>query len=359
MKILYACDFYISKELNGKNRATAQKLKALGELCELTIVCAQRQSRLLRAFEIVRIELRCVHVLFKTRPDFFISRGYVGFISCFISKLLAVQTVREVHADVLGEIPLLRFNGLTRKIVSFASIISDLLNRMSDIRIFNHPYLMRWYQEKVCSQKKNDFFSYNGFDPDAVSHLSKYEARSRMSIDQDATCLVFVGGASEWHGVEYLISLQKEFIHAGDDIQIIVGGGDISSYDPAELCRNITPLDSDGCAKLIRAADLCLLPVKQNRVSPGSPLKLYDYIANGRFVAAQKGVSGYDDEVITHKVGLSLDFTDSASARSAIIDYLALNRFDYDGSVVPVSWADRMRVWLENLNRALSSPSRL
>src|SRR5690606_39279334 len=42
------------------------------------------------------------------------------------------------------------------------------------------------------------------------------------------------------------------------------------------------------CCDLIKASDLCLLPVKNNRASPGSPLKLYDYISNGRFVLDRK-----------------------------------------------------------------------
>src|SRR5690606_4830920 len=100
--------------------------------------------------------------------------------------------------------------------------------------------------------------------------------------------VVFVGAASKWHGVEYLVELQREFDQRGENIKVVVGGGDIAEFDKEGRCINFTPLGDQGCAELIRAADFCLLPVKQNRLSPGSPLKLYDYIANERLVFAQK-----------------------------------------------------------------------
>ena len=65
---------------------------------------------------------------------------------------------------------------------------------------------------------------------------------------------------------------------------------------------------------MIIAADACLLPVKNNRISPGSPLKLYDYISNNKPVIAED-IIGYSDEVLKYNFGLSVNFEKTKETR--------------------------------------------
>lgn len=351
MRVLYVCDFSISNASIGKNRATLQKLRALRrQVDSLKVISGRPGYGSFRILSLLIIELKAVFFICKDRPSFVISRGHVGIAFNFVARLLGVATVREVHADLLGEINLLPFSGIRRKGIYLLSLLTDFVNRRSDVRIFNHPDLLSWFsgRDKVRGSE-NDFFVYNGFDPSSSSRLDKWEARQKFGLSNDIQYLVFVGGASEWHGIEYLTLLQRSFNFNQDNVKIVCGGGCISAYDPSSLCINLSPLNDRDCADLIKAADLCLLPVKSNRVSPGSPLKLYDYIVNERYVAAQCGVLGYSDEVDDHQVGLAVDFPDTESTRKKILEFLAASQPPYDASKIRASWDDRINEWISHL----------
>ena len=116
--------------------------------------------------------------------------------------------------------------------------------------------------------------------------------------------------------------------------------------DADEVLKNITPLDDRESANLIKVADACLLPVKNNRVSPGSPLKLYDYIVNDAWVIAQENTNGYSDEVDTYGIGIVTDFTNPQKARNDILNFLTTLSDSPKYPSVDLSWNIRMSEWI-------------
>lgn len=348
LKVIFLCDFDLSRG-SGKDRATRQKLKALKEKVEvLDVVSSSFRNPLARFLSILFLDLKAALKLLKLRPHWLISRGHTGLLSQFIAKKLGVLTIREVHSNAIEEVDLIDCSRARYLALRVLALLSNKIDLSADIRIFNHPDLLGWYKNKDLAGDR-DFFVYNGFDPDAKSEMSKSEARKSFKIDHDAKIIVFVGAATKWHGVEYLVELQEELNKNGDGIQIFVGGGDMSKYDPEGRCVNLSPLDQDDCANLIRAADFCALPVKSNRISPGSPLKLYDYIANERFVLAQSNINGYSDEILKYGIGCPVDFTSPASARSEVLKAFKAQR-PSDYPECPVTWSDRIEEWLSGID---------
>lgn len=348
VKVLYVCDFDLRRG-TGKNRATAQKLSALKDkVSSLKVMSNSFKSPILQRFALILIDIRAVLHLIAQRPDWFISRGYCGLLSLYVAKRLGLLTVREVHANAMEESALLPYRGIKLKIIKLLTVFSNKMDLAADIRIFNHPDLLQFYKDKGRSGIK-DFFTYNGFDPKGKSDLSRVEARKIFGFAEDEKIIVFVGGASKWHGVEYLVALQGEVNRYDDKIKVVFGGGDISEFDPNGFCINLSPLDDQKCATLIRAADFCALPVKQNRVSPGSPLKLYDYIANERFVLAQKDTNGYSDEVEKFGVGRPVDFTDPLVASKQVLDAFEHEWPDHYPNC-KASWSDRMDEWVRGIS---------
>ncbi|WP_141202190.1 glycosyltransferase family 4 protein [Oceanimonas doudoroffii] len=353
LRILYLCDFDLKRK-SGKDRATYQKLTALSSrVNSLEVISCPFRNPILRFLSVFLLDIKSFFYLLFMRPDVFISRGRCGFFTLMLAKLFNISSVREVHSNAVEESTLLPYKGLKLILVKITSYISHKLDVWADVRIFNHPDLLCWYQSHSLA-KKYDFFVYNGFSPSSHSTLSKSDARIRFNIPEEEKVLVFVGSASQWHGVEYVVNLQEQFNLHGDNIKIYFGGGDISAFDKFGFCTNFTPLDDKGCADLIRAADFCLLPVKKNRISPGSPLKLYDYIANERFVIAQSESDGYSDEVERHGVGFSVNFLCPEEARIKIIEELSKEW----PSVFPtckVTWSDRMEEWIDGISKHLQS----
>ncbi|MGC8121074.1 hypothetical protein [Marinobacter sp. VGCF2001] len=348
LNVVYLCDFDLTKS-TGKDRATRQKLSALGGLVnDLVVVSNPFESQFFKILAIFFIDIKASVILFFRKPDVFISRGYSGWLSMVTARALSIKTAREIHADALEELSLLPYRGVKLKALGLLARHAHKMDLSADVRIFNHPDLMEGYRKRGINGEQ-DFFTYNGYAPGERSYLSRSQAREKFGFSQDDRILVFVGAASKWHGVEYLVELQREFDQRGENIKVVFGGGDITEFDRERVCINFTPLDGHGCAELIRAADFCLLPVKKNRLSPGSPLKLYDYISNERFVFSQKETNGYSDEVERLNIGISVDFTTPSIASCQIIDAF-IESWPEDYPQCKTSWEDRMAHWVSNLS---------
>jgi len=347
--IIYSCDFDL-RRTEGKERATKDKLSALsGKVREVKVFSSPFENQILKLISVLLVDIvSAINVLIK-RPDFFISRGYVGWLPQKVARFLGVTTVRELHADALGESDLLPYQGVKLQLIKALALLSHRIDAGANVRIFNHPDLLSWYRENG-NFGESDFHVYNGYSPESVSNLTKSEARQLFGIGANEKIAVFVGAVSKWHGVDFLVALQAELMALGSDIRIVIGGGDASAFDPENLCISYTPMDSAGCFNLIKASDLCLLPVKNNRASPGSPLKLYDYLSNERFVLAQADTNGYSDEVVKYGVGWTVDFSDAKATAEKVVTIFESALPDRFPDC-PVTWSHRIDEWLRGLAR--------
>lgn len=102
MKIIYLCNFDLTN-YTGKNRATRQKLKSLGNQVDNLIIVSSKFRRL-KFLELFFLEIKTIFLVLKNSPDIVISRGFVGFFVQKIAKLKKIKTIREVHSDILGEV---------------------------------------------------------------------------------------------------------------------------------------------------------------------------------------------------------------------------------------------------------------
>lgn len=351
MQGLYLLPFPLQGH-SGKNRATRQKTNALAtQLQHLIVISPSSTSWILRPLELLYNEISASYLIIKKKPclDFIITRGVAGFLSIPVARLYRTTTLREVHAIPSEEARLIKGNPVKKTLARLTALATTGLTRLSQIRVFNHPSLLRYFDKKGWL-KKNDFFCYNGGAPEDALDTPKETARTLLGLPQDKKILAFIGSACPWHGVDALVAIEKELKNKRQDTIVVCGGGDVSPYDPERRLKNITPLDSEGCAKLIRASDACLLPVNDIRVSPGSPLKLYDYALNGRPIITQQGVTGYEDEVKTHKIGVAVDFNSPETAAEEIHHFLDSN-FEMPSPQAlaqSISWQSRMRCWLRN-----------
>lgn len=324
MRQFYYLTSYDLRKQTGKERATTQKLSALRSLKPNLIVYFPRiKNRVLRLLLSQLLDFAlAIGILFKFRSHpILICRGETGFISAVACAIRGGVSVREVHAMPLEEFQLNRRSNealLTRAVFYY----SDLVDKYCDIRWFNHPQLLSFYQENYKAGKY-DFFTYNGASRGARSHMPQCDCRRKFGFSATNKYLVFIGSASAWHGVDYLVDLQAELDRREEPIKIVVGGGDISALPGSKTLINISPLSSEQCADLINAADGCLLPVKANRVSPGSPLKLYDYMLHKKFIFAQECTLGYSDEVERYGVGVGVDFAQAGRACEKILEVIA------------------------------------
>ena len=284
-------------------------------------------------------------VISSTRyKNIFFTRGFVGILASIYLKLFSNNLfIREVHAAP-GEYKVLQGNSLKKFLIFVYEKTSFFIDSLADLRIFNHPNLENFYKQNGVFNEY-DLTLYNGASIKEDS-MSVQEAREMLGLELNKTILVFTGSVSSWHGIEDLVALQDEFEKKYDNIQIVVGGGEIPKEHKHKII-NLYPLDEIGCNNLIIASDACLLPIKNNRISPGSPLKLYQYLLSSKPVITQQDVVGYADEVKKFDAGLIVNFHKPSETRVKIKEFikniehisadLKLNKLD-----MKITWDDRV-----------------
>ena len=351
MKIIYLTHSDLRK-WKGHHRATSQKLKSLKKKVKNLKIVSSKFKKL-KFFELIFLELKCILLIAKHNPDAIISRGYVGFVAQKYAKYKKIITVREVHADIVQEINQYDKSFIVKKLLLPFGYYVRIIDKQSDIRIFNHPKLKNWFKKNFQNiDQSRDIFAYNGFDYDETSKVDRLKARKKFNFKKDIKYLIFTGGANYWHGINYLSNLQKEFNSMDAKIQIVCGGGKISRKDDPDRCLiNFEPLDSKGCMDLIKASDACILPVRQSRVSPGSALKLYDYFLHKRFVITQDKLNGYSDEVLKYGYGTLVDFKSSKLSALKIINKIKKleKKKILNSHIKEFSWNKRMTSWINCL----------
>jgi len=245
----------------------------------------------------------------------------------------------EIHADILDENLILFKDSQVKK---FLSLVWHKYNlfffRRADGLIFNNPLLEKYFKHNYLSKTMKTISVHNGCDPEFFYPIEKQQARKKLNLSAEVTYLLFIGSLSRWHGVEHLIKTYGYIRNncAVDNIKLLVVGGYIKDY-LNELKENSANSDivfrgevaKEEALYYINAADICLLPVSKIRISPGSPLKLFDYAACGKPIIAQKNTVGYSDLVEEFDLGISCDFTDNAGAAKIIIDYINNYNEDY------------------------------
>lgn len=362
IKLIYIVNFSVSGN-SGKNKATREKASALKSLVGddnfLFIHGNQNTSFINKIFNKLTFDFKVFFNLFLKRGDFIIVQRVIFLpLTYMLLKLKGVKIVSEFHADFKEEIPLLNKSNFEKIILNFVAIFYNLNFKLSDGIIFNHPYLKEKFDPIF---RKPSIYSYNGANFEEFIPQDLNGAREQLNIPNDRTVFLFLGSVYQWHGVDLLIDIfnEQSICDKKDMYLYIVGANDnpyVRSLKLKAKNKNvlfITPVDAISAANYINASNICLLPVKHIRTSPGSPLKLYDYISCGKAIITQETLAGYADEVLNYNLGYVTDFTNSKNAALDVLKIMETADLKYfeehnrDIAVTTVSWSKRMQNWLQ------------
>lgn len=357
-KLYYIVPFNLNKS-GGKFLGTRSKYNSLSKFFDVQLIAPQYSNILFRVLFIIYVEffMFYIGIFHKKNKNIFFTRGLVGYFATKVLKKTKKNLlIREIHAAP-GEYRVIRGNIIKSFLIYLYEKISFFTDISADLRVYNHPYLQEYYKNIKNLDITNDIMLYNGGSEPKNKDTKNF--RSLLNIGDNTIILAFTGSVASWHNIEDLLDLQNEFKKHNDDIQIIVGGGRVDTLKNDVI--NLTPLDEEGCESLILCSDACLMPVSENRISPGSPLKLYQYLLASKPVITQENVIGYSDEVLKYQAGIEVNFKDKKNTRIQIIkfikediykisDFLNKNKFD-----MGITWDDRMA----ELHRVICNHSKI
>ncbi|PTO86000.1 hypothetical protein [Vibrio splendidus] len=342
MNVIYSIGFDVEKA-GGKSRATRQKARALSSLCD-DFKYLYPSEKLPLILSIIINELYTIFLILTQRPDVVVYRGYVGILHYLIKDIVKTKYFREVHAYSIEEVALLKKSNIKKFTIKCVSKLILKLELASDKLIFNHPNLKKFFINELGFTNQA-VSCYNGFEKEVIDISESEPILSSLS---DKYVFVFTGSASVWHGVDYILDLAKEFSVRKDVVFLFAGGKVESQLDNV---INISPCDSKLCDYIISISDCCLLPVKNNRVSPGSPLKLYDYVKLGKPVVAPIDTLGYSDEVQRYGSYQLVDFSNSKETYTSLSHYVDRKlKFGTPNQdfINGCTWDSRVIQWFQN-----------
>jgi glycosyltransferase involved in cell wall biosynthesis len=287
----------------------------------------------IRILQELFLNLIYIYHLVKKRPDCLIVRPDALFLGQFVAKLMKVHLILNIHSYPKEEYRFVyrTVQGTVFRHAVHAVFLASI--KCADGIIFNHPSLQEHVTNKHAYKKPTEAI-YNGADTSRFYPIEKEEARRALLLPVDKTILLFLGSVTKWHGVEHLLAMASVLQASSKDILICIAGSHAATEEYIRSLRLNAPANVAFTGKVdvgranlyINAADICLLPVNDIRVSPGSPLKLFDYIAAGKPVVTQAATIGYSDLVLSHKLGYALDFRDSVSAAKKIREIIQESR---------------------------------
>ncbi len=361
MKLVYIVDFPIDGN-SGKNKATKEKAKALKNKIGIDNFHFLHPKKYNSRFQKITSKLFfdfyvLSKILFIKQIDVVVQRVLFTPLTRFFLYIRGVKVISEYHADFKEEIPFLNKTKLEKKVLYFMSYFYSLNYSLSNGIIFNHPNLKSKF-DKIY--KKPSIYSYNGANTEIFNVKPLSVSREKLDLPNDKMIFLFLGSVSQWHGVDYLINIftTDTFINHDECILYIVGGSENVYVNKlkkqAEVNPNIKfvpPVDNVLASEYISASNFCLLPAKQIRISPGSPLKLYDYIACGKAIITQDNLKGYSDEVENYNLGFTVDFREANSAAVKMIsltediNYEQFESHNRNIAKTELSWNNRIDKW--------------
>jgi len=372
-------DYVISiplNEISGKSKATLEKIDALirsdNEVRVFYLKPTSSKSAKLLSMLILEINYFIKTSLSKNKPDLVFTRSYFCFGTWLVERLYSAKVIREVHANFYDEAKILFEDQPIKLAFSklYEAYINYFINSSSGV-IFNNPLLEGYYKRHILKSTVKTTSIYNGANTDLFKPRPIDEARNALDYKFEAKKkhLLFLGSVSKWHGVEHLLNTFRELEQERDDVVLlIVGGGNQDYLTKLEnnYCdlKNIVfigPVPTDKAERYINSADACVLPSANNRVSPGSPLKLYDYAACGKPIISQENLPGYSDVIETHDLGTTVDYMNPKSAAKKISTYIdtydcnRILKHNRDVTLTKLSWDIVIKHWLEFSQGKLST----
>jgi glycosyltransferase involved in cell wall biosynthesis len=370
INLLYIVGFSL-KETSGRSTGTQNKYRHLKdkytsvEMMDVSSTFSYKilnivtnNQRALKIFSLIEMNIILFFVgIVKRHWNIIIIRDF-PLITWKVFNFMNILTISEVHADLGEEIKLTKSFGFQLIGQVYLLLINSII-RSSDGVIYNHPALKHHYDKKL-QLDSNTIYQYNGSDIDNFYPIDAKKCRKELHIPNDKIIFVFAGSVNIWHGVEHLLSTFSELQKINNNVLLYIVGDGIEKRS-SKLRKKYNnkaiiftgKVSREDSRIYINAAHYCMLPVNNIRISPGSPIKLYDYAACGKLIITQKNTVGYSDVVQENKIGIAVDFFNYDLSAIDINNFISrtINSIEENSEHVrnvamsKISWSHRIELW--------------
>jgi len=317
---------------SGKEKATREKIKVLLSFENFKLFKIKRPNKN-GFFEKIFFDLKLSYCLLKIdKNSLLVERLTWGLFSLMIIKIRQIRLISEIHADALEENNLIR-SGSAKYLYFTLLKFREKLMPIRNGYILNHPSLV-----KIIDQKKPYLISYNGISKEDLN----YNLNSKKKPISIPKKILFIGSGAIWHGLEKLVDSWDKANILNWELHVV---GDIS-LKKENIVIHGRKYGAD-LKSIIKDCDAFILPVDNVRLSPGSPLKLYEYLSYNKPILTFEEI-GYSDELEKYGFGFSGNLFDPSVLKSLLNKLEKNNYFEnisVKNNINEITWNSRLKKW--------------
>ena len=304
MRIFMACDAL----LDGKDAQTTHVIELLRNLkrknkviCfapkpknarydfqEITYIPALNKPVFLSISCQLSLFFYLIYYCIKARPDAIYTRqSGVSFSPLIISKLFRILYFVEINGLILEE---MRIANISKWKVDIAKL-SEKLNYKHAKKIVAVTQALKELKNIYNIPAEKIVVIENGANTDLFRPINKKDAK--RDLDENYNYVGLSGSFAPWHGIEDLVRSAPLILKKVENTKfLLVGDGElkeqtIQMVNNLNLTGNFIFIDRvhyEEVPKYVNAFDVCVILKKKD--IPGSPLKLWEYMACGKPVIA-------------------------------------------------------------------------
>ncbi|MDA7857902.1 glycosyltransferase family 4 protein [bacterium] len=347
MKIFYICKIDLSR-MNSETVHLVEVAENLRKLGQEVIVFAPAIGRFYRSTSIkikyvptviflkvfqtffyqFSLFFYLIYYIFKLRPDIIYCRmGPFTIITVLIAKIFK----KPYFAEVNGFFPedLVIYN----KASYLTLFISSLIERFNYLFADKITVVTSEIKYLLCKKYNLEINKViiipNGANIDIFKSMDTLMCRESLKLEKNQYYVGFIGNFAPWQGIEYLIRAIPKVLEKINNIKFFIVGSGIQEKNLIQIVNELSlnnviifpgSVSYEKISLHINAFDICVAPFISisKRKNPGSPLKLYEYLACGKAVVVSDAGS-VGELVRENNCGLAVTPEDSDALAEAIL----------------------------------------
>ena len=273
------------------------------------------------------------------RPDIIQCRlDPFSFVAPVIAQVFGKKYVVEQHGFFREDLKL--FQRANAAVMFISGLIEKLNYTLAGKVMVVTPELKSLLSSAFHIPGSKIFINPNGANTELFRPMDKTSARQSLGLNKSTRYALFVGNFAPWQGIDFLVNAVLEVRKSVNNFVLLLVGGGREEKRVRRLVEELKiesqvifagNVDNDKIPLYINAADVCVAPFisLSRRKNPGSPLKVYEYLACGKPVVASS-VGSVGALIRNGKIGILVEPENPSALAQGIVDCLLYVR-DEDG----------------------------
>jgi len=256
--------------------------------------------------------------------------GPFSVVAPLVAAFLGKKYVVEQHGFFREDLKL--FQRANAAVIFISGLIEKINYMLARKVMVVTPELKGLLSSIFHIPQSKIFINPNGANTDLFKPMDKNYARQSLGLDRNARYALFVGNFAPWQGIDFLVRAVPEIRKSVSNFMLILVGGGREEKRVRRLVQELKienqvifagNVDNDRIPLYINAADVCVAPFisLSRRKNPGSPLKVYEYLACGKQIVVSN-VGSVGALIRNGKIGILVEPENPESLAQGIIDGL-------------------------------------